>query len=750
MDTDTKTTTLEALEVLDYWKQIPKEDISPLKLNQKTENSIATFIDVLNEISTAPVDPSSQYLSFVWSVSVRDFVILLRDSLLATVKEEQLKKDDREVAASFTNDIQSIIQQAAGEVSNEYSKSSDSGVNDHLWRHQQTPVFAVIKQLKELQIQTKKIYRSSAKIDTIRFNINDYVKDFQLQYSRQANAVKQLFSIIEEVKLIIQNVTTESSEKKINKVVDQIGECSQKMEQVQGTESIDILPYGNNETLSIPISTTNGIVNYKMINIKSEFARWFSSLIYPKIIELESKRDHAVEKCLLALSQIRTKIAAISLAELGDSVNLQNDFESIFSKLNKEVLEALKQEENEANELVLTHQNKYLLASNVYSSDVLFLPENGRSPMSNLSKDAQKRIVSRIEKYSTELNTYFNKVLSRYVEVNKTPYSQFVKNQVSIYDKDDSLALFLKKGYLGKSFTVQRPELINPMMEEYKLWLDGFAGAVLYSGLTGSGKSTLLGMINHIGLNEEIIQLKTGESFFIQHRSYDPIYNFKELIDQILHSTRGNRVILCIDDLEQWHNEDNELFDNITKLFEAIVKFRKKIFFVVTCSPFLKDRLRVFKDLKTIFSTQTELGRMSFNQIKNALNLRVRVNDLVDFEDNDVESTFGNIIRTSKGNVGAALMEYCRYYNDDYQPNVKSQEFNDLIHSYHTLLTYICSYHHCSIKVLSDSLSEIDFRETIKSVEHLIGQKILIRPRLGFVAINPLLTHTIEQILLKY
>ena len=749
MDINTTIATSDALSLFDYWEGIPIDDIVPLKLNQKIEQSINGFEELLSEIGKADKDPSQQYLSFVWSISLRDFTILLRDSLLAAVKYEQFIEDNKKVDETYSRELLIIIQKATNELIQDYLHSKIVTVEEKVWQHQESPIGEIIDQLEEIQKQSKKIYRSSAKIDTLRSNIGEYVKDFELQYSRQSNAVKQLFSIVEEVKTNIQDVSADSDEITINNVVDQIGESSQKLELVQGIESIDILPYANNETLSIPVSTKNGNIIFKSINIKSEFARWFSSYIYPKIIELESKRDHAVEKCLYAFSQIRTKIAAISLAEIDDSIDLQKEFEFIFLQLDKEVLEALKNEEKETNSLVDHHQDNYLLASNIYSDDVLFLPESGSSQISNLSKDAQKRLISNFEKYRKELKTYINKVLSRYVEIDKTPYGQFVKNQTSIYDVDDSLALFLKSGYLGKSFTVPRPEIINPIVEEYKLWLDGFAGAMLLSGLSGSGKSTVLGMLNHIGLNEEIIQLNVGESYFIQHRSYDPIYNLKELIDQVLNRTRGRRIIICIDDLEHWHNDENELYDNITKLFQSIIKHRNRVFFILTCSPFFKQRIQQFKDLKSFFTRQSNMEKMNSIQIRNALNLRARVNDLANVENKDLDSRFGNIIRESKGNIGFAMMEYCRYHNENYKSNVKSQEFTELIRSYSTLLKYISSYRLCSIKTLSNSLSEMDFIDTMKSIDFLVGQKILTRQKKGKVYINPLLVHTIEKTLFK-
>jgi len=749
MESITNTATENALEILDYWIQIPLEDIAPLQLSQKIDASINTFVDFFNNVTGSEDVTLSPYLSYEWSVSIRDFSILLRDSILASTKYEQLLKDEKEVKSGYLFELQKLIQNAAQEVSNVYVEPDDYHLRLNEIKHQQSPVKVVINQLIELQKQAKKIFRSNDKIDDIRFNITEYVKDFQLQYSRQTSASEKLFSLVDEVKEAVKTISSDSSEVKIENVVNKIGDNTQMLELIQGTESIEILPYENKETLSIPVSTSDGNLNFKSINIKSEFARWFSSFIYPKVVELESKRDNAVEKCLFLFSQIRTKIAVFSMADVDISIDFQREFDSAFNSLEKEALSGLRSELEEMNSMVSDYQNNNLIASNIYSDEFLFLPENGSSQISNLGKDAQKRIANRYSEYSGSLKTYLNKVLSRYVEIDKTPYSHYVKNKLSIYDEEDSMALFLKNGYLGKSFTLPRPEILDRVLDDYKLWLDGFAGAILMSGNTGSGKSTVLGMINHVGLNEEIIQLKTRESYFIEHRSYEPIYDLKELIEQVLKKTRGRKIIISIDDLGHWHNSENELFDNINKLFDAITKYRKRVFFIISCSPFLKERIQLFKDISSSFSTQVNVGKMNANQIRNALNLRAKVNEKYLLEEAEFESRINNVIRESKGNTGYAMLEYCRYYNESYRPNVKSQEFIELINSYRTLLTYVSAYHHCSIKRLSDSLSEMDFRDTIRSIDHLVSQKILVRPKKGHVAINPLLVHTIELILLK-
>ena len=154
-------------------------------------------------------------------------------------------------------------------------------------------------------------------------------------------------------------------------------------------------------------------------------------------------------------------------------------------------------------------------------------------------------------------------------------------------------------------------------------------------------------------------------------------------------------------------------------------------------------------DLDNVFSARKKVVRMNSIQIREALNLRARVNDLSESDELELDYKIGQIVRDARGNIGQAMTEYCRYSNDSYKPHVKSQEFRRLVNRHRTILKFICSYHHCSINLMSKSLSELDFRDTMKSIDYLVGQKILIRPKKGHIAINPYLIHNVEHTIMK-
>ena len=285
METEVNKLRINASQALNYWKQIPLEDIDALMLYQKTEQSIGDFLSIL-EGNSAIDESEAPYIMFEWSIIVRDFTVLLRDCLLGVAKHEHYKKDDKSVNEDFLVKIQSTIQEAARQIDEGLTDQKVSKEKLQEWKFQKSPALAVCDQLKELQKQCKKVSRSISKVDDVRSNIGEYVRDFHLQYSIQTSAIGSLFTIVEDIKKSSSNVSQDSPDIKIINTVDQIGNKIQDLEHIQSTESIDILPYPDKETLTLPVSTMGGKLRFKSINIKSEFERWFSSVIYPSIIEL--------------------------------------------------------------------------------------------------------------------------------------------------------------------------------------------------------------------------------------------------------------------------------------------------------------------------------------------------------------------------------------------------------------------------------------------------------------------------------
>ena len=339
------------------------------------------------------------------------------------------------------------------------------------------------------------------------------------------------------------------------------------------------------------------------------------------------------------------------------------------------------------------------------------------------------------------------KSLSRYIELERTPFNSFISNKLLVHKEDDRLSLFLKKGYLGKSFNVNRPDLVDPIVTDFKHWKNGYAASVLLYGKTGTGKTAIIGMLSQASLEEDIIVVNAGEPYFTKNRSFDGSYSIKEVIDNVGYQYVGKKIILAIDDLGLWHSKKKSLYENICDLLKLIKQYRGDIFFMINCSFYLKKRLEGFKDMDLFFSSQIEVNQMSNAMIKEALLMRFRALPELGLSDTEHANTLGAIVRNARGNIGHAMLEYCRFYDPNYDPNLKSQDFIDVIREHETILRYILCYQNLKVTYTAQFLNEIDYRDFVYSIDYLVGNKILVYIKSNVITINPLLIYSIENAL---
>jgi len=191
------------------------------------------------------------------------------------------------------------------------------------------------------------------------------------------------------------------------------------------------------------------------------------------------------------------------------------------------------------------------------------------------------------------------------------------------------------------------------------------------------------------------------------------------------------------------------LFDNICDLLDLIKKYRGDIYFVISSNSFLKDRLLTFKDLDFYFSSVLEIGDVSYQNIKEALNLRIKALPELGLTASQNENKLRPIIQNSKKNMGHAMLEYCRFYDLNYRSDLRSQNFIELISENSTLLRYISSFRRVKLSQMATVLNEIDFRDLEERIDYLVGQKILVYTKSNVIAINPFLVYSIENVLNK-
>ncbi len=738
---------IELLSRMNDWSKVAEADLTAHVFYQKSEKTLDSISAFFEEYKNNEILKEDYYISYVWSIEVRDFSLLLRDSLLGLVKYDQYAHDDKAVSRDFMVNLGSTIRNAASEIIESRSKDKLTAKDVKLFNHQTNPVSNVLLQIDELNIQLKKIYRSHDKINEIRLNLESFKRDFHLSFQKQTGVVESLIEEIIAVSELVSTIHPSGTKDQISSVIDGINTTYSKLESLQTVESMEVLSYADKVNLNIPVEVSSGRLVTKSLDIQSEISKWFSGNVYPHIIELENRRNLSLEASLAALNSARVKLAALILDDSDSYDTSSSDVKVGITELKTQHISPLEKEATENTGKIETYLDHDFYASSIYDEDSLFMPNNGSVQMTNISRDAQKRMVSSYKEYKKLAFGWFQKSLATYVELDRIPHNRFISNKLLINKNDERLSLFLKKGYLGKSFSVSRPELIKPILNDYQLWKDGYAAAILIHGKSGTGKSALIGILSQSSVIDEMVNVNAGEPYFTKNKSFERSYDLKKVISNIAYQYTGQKIILTIDDLGQWHNKSHNLYDNINNLSKLIQKYKGDIFFVVSCNSYLKSRIDIFKDLSLLFSSQINVGKLSNSNLKEALMMRFRALPELGLSDTEHEDTIGPILRNANGNVGHAMLEYSRFYNSKYKPDLKSQEFVELINDYSTLLKYILCFQSINENELSSMLTKLEQIEFKNHIRYLIGLKVLIYQRANVVTINPFLIFSVEKAL---
>ena len=667
-----------------------------------------------------------------------------------TLLFHQLDQYDKDVVhvESKPEDILPIIHAAANDVYDAYMGREITFEEKDFYYHQVNPLSEYKQQLLEIEKQQKKIFRSRDKLDLLRSHLNEYKSEFEAKFRTQLKTIDDLFEHFAVVKKIVDRIGDVATKPTIENAVEDLSNVILSLEATQGNEILELTPYAYDDVLSFPTNIQYGELIIKTINFQAEVSRWFSSKIYPHIIELEKREELNLERTISTINQVRSKLSALTLSDKEEYDVKSTKIGKILSDLESNSLRLLllEKEENKAEVELLMY--KYFCASQVYKNDILFLPLERSGQIANISKDAIQRFKSTFKGYSDNVKESGKSILSKYIELDKVAVSHFINNKLKINADDDRLSLFMKRGFIGRSFTIKRSDIIDKIVEDYSLWQNKFHGAVLLSGPYGSGKTTILGVISQGYFTEEIIQIKAGESFYTNRGFFDGENDLGKLLDKLSHYYQSGRAIIFIDDLGSWHSNEVSLFRNVKALMKRLYAFGNQFFFVITCDTILDNRINSLIDISEKFTSKLVVGKMSDSNIRTALQSRSGALPDLGLNDTEHENNVGDIVRASKGNIGSALLEYSRYFSKEYEPNILSKEFSQIIKNNKYLLKFILSHGSLPKTTIIKALSELDILEVMDELDYLTGLKILSVNREGRVSVNPLLIHEVEDVLL--
>lgn len=690
-----------------------------------------------------------------WSIDVLDVSIVLRDALMRYSKTIILgssKDSEKTPTLSDLPRVVEICQQAVRQNLQllDEIKQGVSGSNPK-WFHQISPTTEVGQQIKELVEQNSSILKAHDSVFKVvpKFgNFRDYIINFSngrllklRSLKDQMNEVLNMLEGISEDSVLTREEIAMASKvlKSKSEIVENEKIALEKFEAFKYSDSLQ----------KIPIHADGGELIYKEINIDRKVENWIENQLFPKLYDADLDINSLYDNSIITLFNTRNKLENIVMNESEtsqfDTVKISKSIKSQIKAIDEYALH-LDKEINAINKNVAAE----IQISKIYDSKAVFLPELN---FTNISK------ITNQEWYKRNIWQSWKEEISKAVKKRSLPFIKNIQQDAYSFVEERSIeahnidnnSLFLKKGYLGRSFYVQRKDKEDPIINAIQRWRNGYQGSMLIVGRNGSGKSSILDYIPQFIENFPVVQLSIKNILKLNGRKHQATYNIGDSINFLASQSINKPVIVCIDDLEKWQNDEFTMYDTVKLLTEGISKFGKRVFFLISTNHFMHDYINRLFDFDSRFAEVLNMDGMSNQLMVDALVIRhnASLKNMELIEDASLAKNASRIANKSRNNIGSGMMGWERFIEKGMKMGFPPISFNKLIVKHDLLLRLILAHGQIKESALRKMLTSSDNYFISEELRKLRGFKIVQRTYDGLLKVNPFLIDEVEYILLK-
>lgn len=321
-------------------------------------------------------------------------------------------------------------------------------------------------------------------------------------------------------------------------------------------------------------------------------------------------------------------------------------------------------------------------------------------------------------------------------------------------------SMFLTTGYTGESFRVGREAELSRIKTMVENWRLGYRGAVLITGHRMSGKTFFGELIAHRHFSNNFITLTPGNRIDLGGRILEPTRDLKAAVEFVVRQCARKPMMIWIDDLSNWRDEETPLVSDALSLLETIDYNAGNFFFVVSVSTELHAQLQQYTDIDRHFQAIIPMAKMSLEDIQQAIHIRHGATQLqlLDKEGEALDTDQVNrlitpVYRSSRGHIGNALRQWAYAIEPSGQDSVSftgvppyafpeeiSQDSGLLLRA--VLVDRVTNEYH--LRKQFGPLFRVRFQPL---VQRMLNLGILMRNPSGALEINPALVTDVEILL---
>lgn len=754
-----------------YSKSFDKLNISAMQLYDLSNYLIVQCFDFIDKLEANESDPLEAFKQSFYRndliFDIKQFAILIRDIHFRRFKTNQLLKDDliKEDQANIQLEgIRAIFTKAEAALDQkmDYIKSLKT-INRKLadqWFHHHSSIGEIRIQMEEIQRQLGLIRDADSCLNKVREDLDafrQWVKNVFNNFRQSLDLVKlRDDNIISEI-----DVLGAVSKSELKEFIQLHRRYYAELEIEKNKYPIQEYSVETEEQGKIPVNLNNTLLVYKEVPFSMQITRWEESEVYPSVLAVQERIIQIYERSLSGLFNMLNRLQLLT----GEEANI-SDFEAetlrnYLDKIHDNIEESevvLRDTAKTLNDKI----DKELPVSNVFSSDRIYLNLPSGLSLSRYSNRRwlwidREKIISQWKRSKTFLLEFLH--LSKMYEdqSNLSEVVRFIDHMCHTDMDRLSQSLFFGKGYMGKTFMMERENYVKLLADTVHKWKDGYRGSLLIYGKRLSGRSTLAEFTGFSNLFNGIVFLHPNKDTQYNGRIIQATYNLGEILQQLDYYAVSDQLGVVIDDIELWRDKQFSWYRNIQSLINAMSKSGRRIFFIVGCGHMAKIQLDEYIDFSNQFISMYCSDRMKREEILNAILIRYGASQTSDEELSTAEITKRavQIIQQNEQNVGVCLMEWYRlFYMDEQKKELEGKisigAFKNLVKKYAYFLRHMLKLKITSELELRESVGSESFKHLSQDIQLLLGLKVLERMKsTRQLRINEFIVDEIELILLN-
>lgn len=734
---------------------LKKSDFLVQPLSYKAISYLEDLVQLLEEDMAEKDEGYSSRLSFIWSFQVKDIALLFRDSVVNLIKLEQFQKDglrSKEELETYQEELSSVINAAIQEVQQSYANCIAH--NDELnsdWQHQTSPCPVLIEQVHKLIDQIKTVQRSQIKLD----RLNGKFEDYRTSYLDHMGQREENSDIIQN-ELLALKTTLDAGEDvfhkpELTKLDSQIQSAIERIESDINFAPYQFIVLEDTDKLKLAIGAEGGQLIYKTIDILSEVSGWTSFNLTSPLKNIDTTLQTYKGRVIVGLIQLSNRIKAKFESTNDGDISLSKSVLSApLSRMVSEYNEDIKPKDLEKLKDLKATLNSHITGSQLFNNNYNFLPSSAIGQLTGFAEKSELQRRYNPTRIKNLIFTYAENLFTNYSKNEQITPAGYINNIINFDSESDVNALFLKKGFLGSSFSIERPEIMFRIDNHFKLWKNGYGGALMIAGKHLSGRSTILEMLPINYPEIASYHIVPGQKIDVNGHKTLMTNDLLSTLAFILKHKGTDKCMVTIDDISYYSTHPEEAYQLFINLNRFIIKHSKQIYFALVIHEFLYEKLGHFFELSNIYTEVVSTNHMPTEHIESAVLTRAHAVaniDEVTSKSDTLASISRRVSKKAHENIGRGMLLWCINRNENYRENLSSSQFKTLVTNHAALLSTLIMHGMVSYPKLSKMLNEVDAKQLSYDINGLIQIKLLYRPKEGFIEINPHLKTFVEDYL---